>query len=222
MNFTTCAAVEQLVWEMRLASYPRALNRSKINELFSGFPPYSDEEVRQNKIATNVNFLEPSQIAHNARRQFGNAFLNPDPLFLVTIDHGPRWKRAEWGNTITKELNRIMKRSLPYMETLRSVFALDVLHGIAPAVWRDRQKWAPKSRGVEDILIPSNTELDLEENLPFFAIYEQYTGPRLWRMTHGPNVDPGWNMDVVDAAIEWVDKQAEQLMSSSWPEVWSP
>ena len=222
MNFRTAAAVEQVVWEMKLSDYKRGENRSKINDLFGGMPPYTDDEVQQNKIATNVNFLEASNIAHNARRQFGNAFLNPDPLFVVTIDHGPRWKRSEWGNIITKEINRIIKRSLPYMETLRSVFAQDVLHGIAPAVWKDKDKWNPKARGVEDVLVPSNTELDLEENLPFFAIYEQYTGPRLWRMTHGPHVDPGWNMPVVDAAIKWVDQQAQQLMSSSWPEVWSP
>lgn len=221
MKFDHPETVEQLIWEMKLADYPRGLNRSRIQELFDGWPPYTDAEVKQNNLAVNVNFLEASTIAHDARRQFSNAFLNTDPLFTVNIDHGPLWKRKEWSNIIQKEINRIIKGSPSYMESRRSTFALDVLHGIAPSVWRDKYRWSPRSRGVEDMLIPSDTLLDME-NLPFFAVYEQYTAFELWRATHGPRVDPGWNMQAVNAAIEWVDRESQQLMSASWPEIWSP
>jgi hypothetical protein len=221
MKFTTAAACEQVVWEMRLADYPRALNRSRMNNLYNGAPPYSDEEQRQNRINTNVNSLEGTKILHDARRQFATAFMTADPLFTVTLDYGPVWKRREWGTRIATEINKRIKASLPYLECRRSVFALNVLHGIAPAIWEDRERWCPDPRGIEDVLVPSNTLVSLK-NLPFFAVFRQYTGAELWRMTHGPRVDPAWNLPLVERAIAWVDQQAQQLMSASWPEVWSP
>lgn len=221
MNFTHAASVEALVWQMRLSDWPRAQNRARINNLANGFPPYDEAEVLANKIAVNYNDLSMSNIAHNARRQLSNALLAPDPLFTVELDYGPKWKKKDWAGVITQHLNKIIKGSLPYMETRRSMFAQLVLHGIAPSSWSDKYTWCPEADGVEDILVPSNTLLSLK-NLPFIARYRQYTGRELWKMTHGPQVDAGWNIPLAEKAVRWVDQQAKQLMSASWPEVWSP
>jgi hypothetical protein len=220
-TFKNASIVEQVVWTMKLADYPRGQNRSRINDLINGVPPYSPEEVRQNNIATNVNFLESTKMAQDARRQFSNAFMKPGNFFGVTVDSGPKHKRREWGVTITNQINRCMKNSLCYFEALRSTFASVVLHGIGPVVWEDRESWLPDPVGVEDVMVPSNTLLTFK-NLPFFAIYRQYTAEQLWRMTHGPKVDPAWNMDVVEQALKWADQETSKLSGSAWPEVWSP
>ena len=221
MEFTHAQAVEQVVWQMRLADWPRAQNRARINNLANGWPPYDESEVSANKIAVNYNDLSLSNISHNARRQLSNALITPDPLFTVELDYGPVWQRRDWAGIIQSRLNKIIRGSLPYMEARRSVFALLVLHGIAPSSWPDAYAWCPEADGVEDILVPSNTLLSLK-NLPFLARYRQYTGRELWEMTHRPQVDPGWNVPLVEKAVKWVDAQAKQLLSASWPEVWSP
>ena len=221
MEFQHAQTVEQVVWQMRLADWPRAQNRARINNLANGWPPYSDSEVSASQIAINYNDLSLSNIAHNARRQLSNALITPDPLFNIEIDAGPSYKRREWAGIIQSKLNKTIRGSLPYLETRRSVFALLVLHGIAPCSWSDPYSWCPEADGVEDILAPSNTLLSFK-NLPFIARYRQYTGRELWEMTHGPHVDPGWNVEVAEKAVRWVDAQAKQLMSASWPEVWSP
>jgi hypothetical protein len=221
VEFTHAQSVEQVVWQMRLADWPRAQNRARINNLANGWPPYSDTEAAANQIAVNYNDLSLSNIAHNARRQLSNALITPDPLFSVELDHGPVWRRQEWAGIIQKHLNQIIRGSLPYLETRRSVFALLSLQGIAPSSWPDACSWCPEADGVEDILVPSNMLLSLK-NLPFIARYRQYTGRELWEMTHRPQVDPGWNVPVAEKAVRWVDQQAKQLMSASWPEVWSP
>lgn len=221
MKFQNPAEVEMITWEMRLADYPRGQNRSRINDLANGVPPYTDTEVAQNNIATNVNFLELTKITHDARRQFYNAHLTPNPLFTVDVDYGPAFKRRKWGTIITKEINKIIKGSLPYMETLRSTFASVVLHGVGPTGWLNNGKWMPLAYGPEDIFVPSNTLLSMD-NLPFFAIFKQFTAPQLIRMTQKETVDKGWNQPLVKKAIKWVDEQARTLMSASWPEVWSP
>lgn len=221
MKFTTAAACESVVWEMRLADYPRALNRAALNDLYNGAPPYTAEEVIQNRINTNVNFLEGTKILHDARRQFATAFMTPDPLFNIGLDYGAPWKRREMGQNLTTKINRIIKKSLPYLENRRSTFAGNCLHGVGPSMWQDRELWCPRAMGIEDVLIPSNTLLSME-NLPFFAVYRQYTAAELQKLTTGPNVDPAWNLPLVEQAIKWVDQEARQLMSASWPEVWSP
>lgn len=221
MKFAEPAEVEQICFQFKLADYPRGLNRSRINDLANGVPPYTDDEVNDNNIDTNVNFLELTKITHDARRQFANAFLSPDPLFTVNVDYGPVWKRREWGSRITKEINKIIKASPSYMESRRSVFASVVLHGIGPVAWDNKGSWEPDAMGVEDILLPSNTLLTMK-NLPFFAVFRQYTAVQLKKLTQKETKDKAWNMPLVDQCLKWVDEKAYQLMGTSWPEVWSP
>jgi hypothetical protein len=221
MKFKTAAAVENVVWQMRLADWPRARNRARINDLFNGAPPYSEEAVRQNGINTNVNSLEAPHESMAARGQFGNALVTPDPLINIELDYGPVYKRRDWANTISREINKKIKNSLAWQEEEESTFAQVVLHGIGPAHWEDRYCPYPKARGIEDVLIPSET-LRSMENSQMVAIYRSWTAAELYKLTHGPRTDKGWNLPLVDRAITWVDQEAMQLYGTKWPEIWSP
>lgn len=202
---------------MRQADWLRGLNRARINGLFNGEPPYEDGETD----GTNVNFLEATKLAHDARRQFSTAFLTPDPLFTINLDYGPHWKKKEWGSTIQREMNKIVKSSLPYLELRRSTFASVVLHGIGPVAWENQQSWCPVDLAVEDVYVPSDTLLSMK-NLPFFVVCRRYTVPELMRLTRGKNVDGGWNMPLVKSCLKWADKQSALLMGSSWSQSWKP
>lgn len=206
---------------MKQADYPRGVNRARINELFNGFPPYTEQEVQENNLAVNVNFLEPTRLAHDARSQFYNAFMKPGNYFTARTDMGPKHKRSLYGAIVTKEINRVMKRSLPYFEAHRSVFASDVLHGIGPKTWPDQEMWCPDPCGVEDVLIAGNTLLTMK-NLPFFAVYKSLSGPELLELTRKEKRDPGWNMPLVRKCIEWIDSEAVRMMGTNWPEIWAP
>lgn len=221
MTFKTPTAVESVVFQMVYAEWQRAANRAAINKLFNGFPPYTAEEQQQNNIAVNVNDLTATNIAMAARGQFSNALVTPDPLVNVDIDYGPVWKKREWSMKITAELNRILKKSLPWQEEEESTFANVVLHGIAPSLWTDKERWVPKAKMVEDVLVPGRTLRSLE-NCQMFAVREQYTGMQLRRMTQGPNRDKAWNMPMVERLIRWVDAETHRLMGNYWPETWQP
>jgi hypothetical protein len=221
MQFKTAASIEQIVWQMKLADYSRSLNRSRINSLYNGAPPYTDQEATENNIAINVNSLEPTKLAHDARSQFNNAFLKPGQYFTARTDMGPVHKRQKYGAIVSREVNRIMKRSPMYFETMRSKFAQLVLHGIAPTAWETRENWCPDAVGIEDVMIPSNTLITMK-NLPFFAIFRSYTAEELYRLTHGPRVDKAWKMPVVEAALKWAGQEQSRLSGTTWPQVWSP
>lgn len=221
MKFNDPREVDQICYELKLGDYPRALNRTRINELLNGWPPYTEQEVDDNQIEINVNSLEGTRIAHDGRSQFYSAFLKPGNYFKCSIDSGPPHKRQKWNTTFTKLINRPMKRSLDYYECFRSRFALNVAHGIGPAVWPDQDRWYPDPKGIEDVLIPAQTLLTMK-NLPFFAVYNSYTAPELIRLTRGAKVDPAWNMPLVEACLEYIDRETAALMGNNWPEVWSP
>lgn len=221
MRFEDAEQVQSIAWQLRYGDWFRSNNRALINDLFNGVPPYSQEEVEQNNIGVNVNFLEATSVSHDARSQFAGAFQKPGNYFKVTTDRGPIHKRQERSMIVTQELSRVMKKSLEYYETMRSKFALLVLHGIGPAAWDDRDSWCPMATGVEDILVPSGTLLSFR-NLPFFVKLRAFTAPELIRLTRGAKRDHAWNMETVNACINWIDQESQTLLGSNFPDVWSP
>lgn len=206
MNFSTSALVEQVVWNMRLGDQQRAKNRAQLSRLFNGFPPWTASEADSANIKTNVNFLDAPKLGADARRSYYNAFLKPERFFNVTLQDGPVKSRLKWGQIITQEINRPLKNSLPYFENIKSQMAAVVLYGIGPMNWETRTKWRPRAIGVEDLLVPSGTLVSLE-NLTHFAIFRQFTVPELQRRITGNYVDKGWNIPLVNRAIEWAMNQ---------------
>lgn len=222
MNWSKAQNIESTVWEMKLNDLPRASNRALIDSLFNGAPPYSDRQVRQNQINVNVNNLIPTKIAQDAQGQFINAVFSPSQYFSVKVDDGPKHKRDQYSTTITDNLRRAMKRgksAKKYRENLRNIFAQLVLHGIGPMIWNNTESWCPEMVAIGDMQVPSQTLCTLD-NLSYLAVYRRYTAYRLWEMTHGPRVDPGWDVKVADNCIEWARKQWGQTNTTD--ELWSP
>lgn len=221
MKITDAREIDSLCFQMRQADWPRGRDRARIDQLFGGWPPYSQEEALADHRAVNVNFGEPMSLAHDARSQFYNAFLKPGQYFTARTDYGPKHKRDNYGAIVTKEINRVMKRSIDYFECFRSKFALDVLHGIGPAAWRDQDSWCPEDQAIADIGIPARTFLKMR-NLPFFYIYRSFTQPELARISRSTKRDPGWNMPMVEACLEWLGQRTVELMGNNWTQYWAP
>jgi hypothetical protein len=219
--FNDARELDQLAYSLVLGEAPRSENRARIADLANGCPPYSEEEVEENNISVNCNSLDMTRALHGARMQFGNAFFKPGKYFTCRTDAGPRSKRDEYGTIVTTEINHILKRSVPYFESMRAKFGLLMLHGIAPTVWTSEDKWCPKPLGVDDVLIPSGTELGFD-NLPFFVIRRSFTGIELQKLTRSETRDPGWNMDLVDACLKWIDEQTVEMMGNTFPDIYAP
>lgn len=213
MEFNSAQDVENVVWNLKYADIPRAMNRALIDNLFNGAPPYTSEEQEENRFTTNVNDLSPNRIFQDVNRQYSNAFLKPGQYFKVKLDYGPAHKREEWSEIITTEINRILKKSLRYRQTLRNVFGQLVLHGVGPVLWSDNQKWCPSMQMMCDVLIPSQTLLTME-NLTYFAVYRRYTPTMLSKLISKPRTDPGWRKSAAKAAIKWAVNQVGQTVTS--------
>jgi len=222
MKFEDAATVENISWSLRLVEFERSQNRDRIDQLAAGYPPIPVEEAEANGVEVNSNDLSLARLSHDARAQLYQGFFKPGNAFTARTDMGTQHKRLDRGMIVTKEVNRCIKRSMEYYELSRSEIAQDVLHGIGVGVWNTKQMWCPDPTAIVDVLIPSNTLLTFK-NLPFFAICRQYTAEELYRLTHGPKVDKGWNIPAVMEAIQWAEKETQRLMGNTWNDAyWAP
>ena len=96
MRFDTAGRVEEVVWNMRLAELVRGENRTVLNRMYNGQPPFDEATAEENGVQINRNFLEGVNLLAQGRRQWNNAFLKPGNYFNVSVDDGPPHKRREW------------------------------------------------------------------------------------------------------------------------------
>lgn len=182
---------------MRLSDLPRADDRAIINRTYNGEPPWEPSKAEENGVQINRNFLEAVNLMINASNAWENAFLKPGNFFTVTVDSGPGWKRGEWGRRITTHINRALKRRLDQVESERAVGSSTLIHGVGPSFWANKHCPVPRPLSMGSLLIPSETDIDFE-NLEYFFVFREWTPSQLYDMTHGPRVDPGWDMKVVN------------------------
>ncbi len=220
----TAAEIDFACQNFRDADWTRSKRRALIASSANGVPPLSEEQAKQEKLPVNFSDLSELRELHNARAQMGSAVMKPGNFFTARTDTGAKHKRAGYGVIVTKEISKIMKRSLPYFDTLRSKIGSVVLHGISPCVFPNSDGWRSRARGVEDVFVPSNVELmDIaEENIPRFAIYRGMKIPELIKLAKGPRPDPAWNQKLVDACIKWADDDIQAKAGTNWAEFWSP
>lgn len=212
MSFSTPAQVQSMVQQMLQADMWRGQNRANINTLFNGFPPFTQNEQRDNNIDHNMNDLSGTRLIFSAHQTYTNAFMKGPRYFDVSLDVGPSHKRANWSEIISKEMNRIMKRSEVYANTCDDQFGASVLHGVGPIVWPRDGSWCPKAKGPEDILVPMNTLRSLE-NLSYFAVQMTMTSKELVRLLAG-NTDGAWNKKLVRAIVESLGEQTKFNMGN--------
>lgn len=192
--------MREIVMRLKDDDGPRADNRARIIEKFNGGAPFTEEEQKANNLFTNVQPLMAPRLAHDARRQLSGAATRTTNFFKVQVDTGSDASDAVASYIVTKKMNRVLKQSRKYLETLRGQDANVVLHGKGAVIWDDPNNWCPKVIGVEDLKIPSGTYIDFS-NLTHFAIYEEWSAAELMRKVIGKRVYPGWNVPKVKRII---------------------
>lgn len=198
--------VEQACWEMRQSDLPRAENRAILNRLYNGDPPFNEEDAELNGVQINRNDLSGPNALSQGRRQWDQAFLKPGNFFSIAYDSGPPHKRREWAHSVTRNANRVLRKSRPYVEQARAAGGNLLLHGIGPSIWRNRRSVVCRAIFPGSLLIPSETEIDFD-NLSHFAVFQEWTPAQLYNLTHGPKTDPGWDMGVVRSQLKYVSEQ---------------
>lgn len=218
MNFTTPQRVIGTIQAGDQVERARAENRIKVNDLFNAAPPLTDAEAEKIGLHINVNWGEGTVLAHHGRRQYNTAFLQPSNFFKIKLpcvarDDEP--KRVEWELWLTQAINSVLKDSLAYFEVFRQKFASVVSHGIGPQMWFDDEDWMPQYVAVEDLRMPTDTELSMR-NLVWFAVRKTYTPGELADKVWGDDADPHWNKPAIHKMLAPLGNQNVEEARYNW------
>lgn len=202
-SFEDPNVVASYITIMKNADTLRAQDRVLIQNQMNGAPPLTQQEAEDNAVEVNVNFQTSARAGHRARRQLENAMTKTTDYFSVTLDGAPPDYAGKWGMAITKRINRIMKKKLSYMETIRSTMAGVVMHGIGARIWRNPDCWEADFVPIEDILMPTNTEISFRKTT-YFATRHSYSYFELVEILLNEKRDPGWNTEAIKEFLDTV------------------
>jgi hypothetical protein len=204
MNFSTPDRVGSVINVMKQAEIQRAPNRATLNGFYNGDAPWTDQECKEHGILINYNEKTGTDILHKARNQYESAFTKTGNFFTVTVPDAPEDKQKDYGTTITRHINRTMRNNRGYYYTMDNVWGGVVLHGVGARVWWDKDDWKPGFVGIQDILMPTDTDLQMDDNLRYFAVRRSMRPGKLMKKTllAGKNVDPGWNLKQVKKILD--------------------
>lgn len=203
-DFDSASKVMAICEVMQAVEIVRAQDRALIDIMFNGRRPYTDDEVKKHQIRINVNWNEGTKILQDANRQVNNATLYTGKFCNVACNWGPVEKRQEWSQKFTTHFNRLLKRGKcgkKHMNLRKDRNASVCLHGIGPLMWMKADDLLPRFIPLEDMLIPTDTALDLS-NLSHFACNLYLTQGEFFDLAHGDNKIKGWNTPLVDAILE--------------------
>jgi hypothetical protein len=220
VNFSDSNKVASVIINLKTAELRRAPNRALLDALFNGAPPYTQAEAQENKIQWNVNWGEGADLLLQGREQLENAHLSSDIAFLIRMPRAPKSKAQSWGESATKITNRLIRRSLPYFHTQRSKWGSVILHGTGSQLWEDPWSAMPSFVPISDLLIPTDTELPLQ-NLNHFARRRRMSPGALFRKTYGlpkEKRDPHWNMDAVKKVLDQYKDVNQSQTPFNWAE----
>lgn len=219
MNFSTPELVASIIQDLKDADLRRAPNRSLINGLFNGDPPYTAEEEQENGIQVNINWKSGTLLLHQAREQFEAAHLHTGNFFTITVPDAPPSKVTKINNVLTRKANAVYKNSRAYLHAKRDQFGSVVLHGPGPLMYEDEYGVFPHFVPVADLLVPTNTELTLDQ-LSHFARRREMSAGKLYRKTigMGDDADKGWDLDAVKDILQRYADQNQNQDNWNWYE----
>lgn len=222
LDVNNAAQLMSLTETLQAAESRRAQDRALIDILMNGRRPYTDDEVKKHQIRINVNWNEGTNLLTDANRQVNNATLYVGRFFTAKCLDGPPEKREEWGQKFTTLINRKLKKrkmGKRHLFLRKSRNASVVLHGIGPMMWTTPTDPLPRFIALEDLLIPTDTTLDLY-NLQHFAVNLYYTQKEFHDLYSGS--DRGWNKDLCEKILKALAvPMSNQTDEYAWrPESW--
>lgn len=217
MKLTLPDAVSTQISKMQTAERPRATQRKLLNDFFNGEAPWTKKEAQDNHVLINFNDKQGTNLLHQARNQYENAFAKRDTFFKVFLPDCKDDRADEYSETITRQINKPIKASKEYYYTMDEVWGSICLHGPGMRIWYDDQSWKPSFAGIQDVLIPTETHLGMD-NLQCFAVRRRMRHGELFRKTValGKNVNPGWNMPVVTKLLDEFKDMNENPNNYNW------
>ncbi len=204
-QFSTPSDILTIVQTIENSMLPRCADRALMNAQFNGSRPFDAETEKEFQVQINVNWLEGFKIAQSGILQINTALLDKERFANFRCIKGDPIKRGEWSEKLTNNIHKALKKG---RSGKRWSYRLDerntslVGHGVGPFWWPNSYEWMPRPVALADLLIPTDTPLDMDDELGHFGINSWLSAFQLYKMTQSEKRDPGWDKSMAMSILK--------------------
>jgi hypothetical protein len=181
-----------------------AANRSQMQLLLDGEPPYEQSEMNESgqPDMTNLNFNGAQQRLERAMAPYYSTIQSPELLVQVETNYGPDDEKQYINAILSEELTQTIRDYPQFTYQLSRLAHKHVWEGISFLHWTDEIDWRFRCSGLGQFYIPRQTQA-CEDDLEIAIVVEEYTVTRLYRAIQNEEVAiaNGWNPQEVKKAI---------------------
>lgn len=196
-------------------------NRSAIQAMFDGEPPYDDGELEDaaQGYRTNLNFGEAETLLEQAQAAYVDVLHSVETLVSVKVTEGEPSKRVQWEDIISEEVSRAFRAwpafNYNYLANCRNFIA----DGVSVSYFENELDWRWRVSSLAEFFIPRQTQAS-ESEIEVAACVRSFQAHQLYQFVKDPKVaeQAGWNVDEVRRAISEA-RSSTQAVYGEWEKV---
>jgi hypothetical protein len=197
-------SLHQVYLRLKQSDDVNARNRSEVDAMFDGTPPYDDNTLREAGMASrcNLNFGEAEALLEAALAGYVDLVQSVENLISVEVKEADAQKKGDYERIIAEGFTKMLREwdEFNFKHVLNSTYFIK--HGVSVGYWEDEYDWRWQISKIGDFLIPRRT-FAAEE------MVEVAVSPRIMRAhelfsfikNEERASEIGWNVDEVKKAI---------------------
>jgi len=207
----------QTDWNADLA---QSAERTRVQQMLDGMPPYSVAQDKLNGYAgrTNVNWGLSAQSHNEAVMPYNTVLESIDTFATIPTNFGTEQERLVWQPIIEDEMTRMLRKWPRFFQLWMQNANLFVAEGLSFAFFEDDMDWRWDIKGQQYFKFPRRVRADLDE-LDRISCKVLMPPDALYRFVRNPEIaaEEGWNPEATIQAIKDTAQQ-HSLPSNDWQE----
>jgi hypothetical protein len=198
------------------------VNRSRVQSMFDGAPPYDPAVLKSTLQAgrCNLNFGEAARYLDIAASGYVDLVDSVENLVQVETKLGEPGERMHNDAVIAEEITRTLRDWPEFYGTYLRLNNQFLMHGVGVTYFEDDQNFRFRTCGLADFLIPRQTQAS-EHAVEVACARRSYMVHELFAFIENESVatQSGWNVEEVKRVIRTASSLAFPRQYSDWEDL---
>lgn len=221
-RLTTVSAALGIFETLVKADEKANTNRSRVQAMFDGAPPYDASVLRATNQGSrcNLNFGEAGRFLDLATSGYVDLIDSVENLVQVETLYGEPGERLRNDTVIAEELTRALRGWPEFYGTYLRLVNQFLMHGVGVTYFEDERDFRFRSCGLSDFLIPRQTQAS-EHGIEVAAARRNYMVHELYRFIENPELAAkrGWNVEEIQRVIRTATTSVSGRLFTDWEDV---
>jgi hypothetical protein len=198
------------------------VNRSRIQAMFDGAPPYDPAVLKSTNQGSrcNLNFGEAGRFLDIAASGYVDLIDSVDSLVQVETTLGEPGDRMHHDGVIAEEITRTLRNWPEFYGTYLRLVNQFLMHGVGVTYFEDEFNFRFRACGLSDYLIPRQTQAS-EHSVEVACARRAYMVHELYSFIENEEVaaQNGWDVEEVRRVIKTATTQNSARQFTDWEDV---